>query len=94
MGLGMMGGTKVPDSTDIGAFIMKRLTFKGSTLRARDEVYQGKLRDIVEAEAVPAIRDARMKVFIEKVLPWERVVEAHELMESNKTKGKIICTIG
>jgi NADPH:quinone reductase-like Zn-dependent oxidoreductase len=43
--LGFMGGTKVPEGTDISAFIRKRCTFVGSSLRSRDEEYQGKLRD-------------------------------------------------
>lgn len=37
--------------------------------------------------------DGTFKIFIDKVFPWERVVEAHQLMEKNTTKGKIICTI-
>jgi hypothetical protein len=26
-------------------------------------------------------------------MDWENIAEAHQLMESNSTKGKIICTI-
>jgi NADPH:quinone reductase-like Zn-dependent oxidoreductase len=37
--------------------------------------------------------DGTFKVFVEKVFPWEDVIGAHKLMESNKTKGKLICTI-
>ncbi|KAG9716694.1 hypothetical protein KCU73_g15566, partial [Aureobasidium melanogenum] len=33
------------------------------------------------------------KAYVEKVMDWEKIVEAHQLMESNKTKGKIIMTI-
>ncbi|KAI4230952.1 MAG: hypothetical protein LQ352_008421 [Teloschistes flavicans] len=92
--LGAMGGTKLSEGTDIMPFVAKRLRFEGSSLRSRDEVYQGKLRDTLWEHGVPAIKEGKMKVFVEKVLPWEKVVEAHELMERNVTKGKIICTIG
>ncbi|KAL8993961.1 MAG: hypothetical protein Q9169_005951 [Polycauliona sp. 2 TL-2023] len=91
--LGSMGGTKVSE-VDIGAFVRKRVRFQGSTLRARDEVYQGRLRDMVVEKVVPALRKGEMKVFVERVFPWEKVVEAHELMERNETMGKIICTVG
>jgi NADPH:quinone reductase-like Zn-dependent oxidoreductase len=37
--------------------------------------------------------DGTFKIVIEKELDWKNIVEAHELMESNKTKGKIVCTI-
>ena len=43
--LGAMSGTKLPDGVDIGAFIRKRVRFEGSSLRSRDEGYQGRLRD-------------------------------------------------
>lgn len=92
--LGAMGGLKVPAETDIGAFLWKRLRFEGSSLRSRDEDYQGRLRDTLLEHAVPLLRQGEMKVFVEKVFPWEEIVEAHLLMESNKTMGKIICTIG
>ncbi|KAH9864515.1 hypothetical protein J1614_010450 [Plenodomus biglobosus] len=91
--LGYMGGTKVPEGTDISAFIRKRCTFVGSSLRSRDEEYQGKLRDQLVEHALPKFKDGSFKLFIEKVLPWEQIQDAHRLLEENKTKGKVICTI-
>jgi len=46
-----------------------------------------------ERRYLPQFEDGTLKVFVEKVFPWEQVVEAHQLMEKNATKGKIICTI-
>jgi NADPH:quinone reductase-like Zn-dependent oxidoreductase len=91
--LGFMGGTKLPEGTDIAPFIIKRVTFAGSSLRSRDEEYQGKLRDQLVEHALPRFKDGRFKLFVDKVLPWEQIQDAHRLMEENKTKGKIICTI-
>lgn len=91
--LGFLGGTRLPEGTDIGAFIGKRITFSGSSLRSRDEAYQGKLRDQLVEHALPKFQDKSFKLIIDKVLPWEKVQDAHRLMEENKTKGKIICTI-
>ena len=91
--LSFMSGTKLPAGVDIGAFVMKRVRFEGSTLRSRDEEYQGKLRDQLVEHAAPRLRDGSFKVPVEKVFGWEDVVEAHLLMESNKTKGKIICRV-
>ena len=82
--LGVMSGTKLPAGVDIGAFVRKRLRFEGSSLRSRDEEYQGKLRNILADHALPKMKDGSFKLF----------VEAHKLMETNKTKGKIICTVG
>lgn len=87
-----LGGTKLPAETDISPFLAKRLKFEGSSLRSRDLEYQGKLRDKLE-EYLPQFEDGTFNLYVEKVLPWEKVSEAHQLMEDNATKGKLICTI-
>ncbi|KAK3073269.1 hypothetical protein LTR53_005319 [Teratosphaeriaceae sp. CCFEE 6253] len=95
--LASLSGMKfTPDmpQPNFGLFVGKRLRMEGSSLRSRDEAYQGKLRDQLYEHALPKFRDASFKVLIEKVFPWEQIQDAHRLMESNKTKGKIICTIG
>lgn len=74
-------------------FFAKRIRFEGSGLRSRDEEYQGKLRDQLVEHALPKFKDGSFKVFVEKVYPWEKIQEAHAQMESNQTKGKLICTI-
>lgn len=92
--LGAMSGTKLPAGVDMGAFVRKRLRFEGSSLRSRDEEYQGKLRNTLADHALPKMRDGSFKIFVEKVFPMEEIIEAHKLMETNMTKGKIICTVG
>lgn len=91
--LGLMGGGKLPDGVNIAPLLMKRLRVEGSTLRSRDEEYQRKLRDILVEHALPKFCDRSFTVFVERVFPFEQIVQAHQLMESNSTKGKIICVI-
>jgi NADPH:quinone reductase-like Zn-dependent oxidoreductase len=90
--LGALSGTKLPAGVDIGAFVRKRVRFEGSSLRSRDLNYQGELRDKLE-EYLPQFEDGTLKIFVDEVFPWEKIVDAHKLMEKNVTKGKIICTI-
>ncbi len=66
---------------------------EGSSLRSRDEKYQGRLRDQLVDHALPKFKDGSFKVLIEKIYDWKDIKEAHRLMESNQTKGKLICTI-
>lgn len=91
--LAFLGGVKVEGGVDISYFLRKRVRYEGSTLRSRDEGCQRKLRDTVVENALEKLRSGEFKVFVEKVFKFEDVVEAHKLMESNQTKGKIICTI-
>ncbi|KAI9666769.1 MAG: hypothetical protein M1831_001545 [Alyxoria varia] len=91
--LGMMGGPVLKGGENIGPLVFKRIRVQGSTLRSRDENYQGSLKQLFEKEVIPLLVDGKHTVHVEKVLPWEKIVEAHQLMESNATKGKIVCTI-
>lgn len=91
--LGLMGGVKLPEEVDITAILRKRLRLEGSTLRSRDLEYQRKLRDYLQEHALPGFENGTFKVYIEKVLPFEDIISAHKLLESNQTKGKVICTI-
>lgn len=89
--LGMMSGSVVPNA-NIGAIVFKRIRIEGSTLRSRDENYQGKLRDKLE-EYLPRFDSGELKVIVDTVLPWEKIQEAHQHMEDGKNSGKIVCTI-
>lgn len=81
------------ESPDFGNFVKKRLRYEGSSLRSRDEDYQGKLRNLLVEDALPMFKSKKFKVFIEKVYPWDKIQDAHRQMEANQTKGKLICTI-
>ncbi|KAB8076328.1 hypothetical protein BDV29DRAFT_170350 [Aspergillus leporis] len=92
--LGQMSGSVLPAGVDISGLLRKRVRLEGSTLRSRDEGYQKKLRDLLVEHALPKFRDGTFNAYIEKVFPFEEIAEAHKLLESNRTKGKVICTIG
>ncbi|KAK4219152.1 quinone oxidoreductase [Rhypophila decipiens] len=89
--LGLMSGSVVPKA-DIGKLLYKAARIEGSTLRSRDEEYQGRLRDKLE-DYLPQFESGELKIFIDTVFDWNDIVKAHELLEANKTMGKIICTI-
>jgi NADPH:quinone reductase-like Zn-dependent oxidoreductase len=42
---------------------------------------------------LPQFEDGTFKIYVDKVFPWEKIIEAHEEMEKNTSQGKIICTI-
>ncbi|PPJ60862.1 hypothetical protein CBER1_07212 [Cercospora berteroae] len=91
--LGLLGGTVLDEKTDIRAFLMKRATVVGSTLRSRDWEYQGKLRDLFVEEGLPKLVSGVYQSAIDKVLSWKDIQEAHEMLEGNKTKGKLVCVV-
>jgi NADPH:quinone reductase-like Zn-dependent oxidoreductase len=91
--LASLSGSKLDAGLDIGLLENKRLRWEGSRLRSRDLDYQHKLRDLLVEFALPKFIDGTFKVPIEKVFDWKDIREAHALMESNQSKGKIICIV-
>ncbi|KAK4452430.1 quinone oxidoreductase [Podospora aff. communis PSN243] len=89
--LGLMGG-RVVEKVDIGSLLYKRVRLEGSTLRSRDEEYQGRLRDTLEA-MLGRFGTGELQVFLDTVFSWKDIVKAHQLLEENKTMGKIICMV-
>lgn len=89
--LGFMSGSVV-EKADIGKLLFKAARIEGSTLRSRDEEYQGKLRDKLE-QYLPQFESGELKIFVDTVMDWGDIVKAHQLLEANTTTGKIICTI-
>lgn len=92
--LAFLGGVNLPAGVNIAPLLFKRLRYEGSTLRSRDLGYQRALRDLFVERAMEGFKTSQFKVFVERVFKFEEIAEAHKLMESNQTKGKIICTVG
>ncbi|ROW13321.1 hypothetical protein VPNG_05463 [Cytospora leucostoma] len=86
-----MGGFQIKD-LNVAQLLIKRIRWEGSTLRSRDEDYQGRLRDSL-AQYEKDLVDGTLKVFVDKVYPMAEIQEAHRTMERNATRGKIICTV-
>ncbi|KAL1878155.1 hypothetical protein Daus18300_002071 [Diaporthe australafricana] len=89
--LAAMGGAELK-GLNVAQLLYKRVRWEGSTLRARDEVYQGELRDRLE-KYVPDMVSGKLKVLVDRVFAMEDIQEAHRLMEKNVSRGKIICTV-
>jgi NADPH:quinone reductase-like Zn-dependent oxidoreductase len=91
--LASLSGSKLGAGLDIGLLENKRIRWEGSRLRSRNLEYQSKLRDLLVEFALPKFVDGTFKVPIEKEFSWKEIQAAHTLMESNQSKGKIICHI-
>ncbi|KAM3425725.1 hypothetical protein BST61_g7660 [Cercospora zeina] len=91
--LGMLGGMVLEEKTDIMALLMKRATVVGSTLRSRDLAYQRRLRDLFVEKVLPKLVDGVYEARIERVMSWREIREAHEMLEENRTMGKLVCVV-
>ncbi|ARG56979.1 NAD(P)H-quinone oxidoreductase [Mycobacterium kansasii] len=92
--IGMQGGVKA--ELNLGKLLTKRARIIGTTLRARPVTGpNGKsaIAQAVTASVWPMIANERVRPVIGTRLPIQQAAQAHQLMLSGKTYGKILLTI-
>ncbi|HEX6574349.1 MAG TPA: NAD(P)H-quinone oxidoreductase [Gemmatimonadaceae bacterium] len=86
--VGLTAGSKA--ELDMGLVMRKRLSIIGTVLRARalEEKIQV-AREFAE-RIVPQFEAGRLKPIIDRQFPFDRIAQAHRVMESNETFGKLV----
>ena len=74
--------------------MLKRLTFTGSTLRARPASEKARIAAELRANIWPLLADGRLLPVIHQVFPLAEAGGAHRLMESSGRIGKIMLKVG
>jgi putative PIG3 family NAD(P)H quinone oxidoreductase len=74
--------------------MLKRLTVSGSTLRPQSPEVKAKIAQQLLKHIWPFYADQTIKPVIAKVFPFDKVSDAHRLMESNQHIGKIVLDLG
>ena len=69
--------------------MLKRLTFTGSTLRARSVAEKAEIARALERHVWPLFGAEQLKPIIFRTFPLKEAAEAHRLMESSEHIGKI-----
>jgi putative PIG3 family NAD(P)H quinone oxidoreductase len=91
--IAFMQGYKA-ESFSMTPIMIKRLTFTGSTLRARPNADKAGIAEGLRLEIWPYLEDGRMKPVIHATFPLEEAARAHALMESSAHLGKIMLITG
>ena len=86
-----MGGMKA--ELDLAQMMMKRARIIGSTLRTRPVTEKAVVMAQLEEKVWPKIANQDIKPIIEVVFPITDVAEAHDLIASDTTTGKVILTV-
>ncbi|MDR7038860.1 putative PIG3 family NAD(P)H quinone oxidoreductase [Methylobacterium sp. BE186] len=91
--IALMGGYKV-EGLNITPVMLKRLTFTGSTLRARPKGEKAEIAEGLRRDVWPDLESGAIKPVIHATFPLEEAAKAHELMESSAHLGKILLVTG
>jgi NADPH2:quinone reductase len=80
-------------TVDFRRIMLKRLHHTGSTLRSRSVADKGAIARAVEAQALPLVASAKVKILIDSTFPLAEAAKAHARMESSAHIGKIVLTL-
>jgi NADPH:quinone reductase len=79
---------------DMRPVMLRRLTFTGSTLRARSVAQKAQIAAALRQRVWPLLEQGLVKPFIHATFPLEHARDAHEMMESSAHAGKILLITG
>lgn len=89
--IGTVSGNKA--SLDIGHVLQKRLTLVGTALRSRPVEEKMALTQEVQRHVLPLVAAGRILPVIDQVMDWNDAAKAHQRMEQNLNRGKIVLKI-
>lgn len=78
---------------NIRSIVRRRLTLTGSTLRPRTSSFKGQIASALVEKVWPLIESGRIVSRIHSVFPWEKVQDAHRLLDGNEQIGKVVLAI-
>lgn len=89
--IGLQGGVKA--ELHLGALLSRRLSIRGTTLRARSlESKAAIVRDTVE-HVWPLLADGRIRPHIHATLPLADAARAHALLDAGEVTGKLVLEV-
>jgi putative PIG3 family NAD(P)H quinone oxidoreductase len=86
--IGVIGGSMAQVNT--WTILMRRLTFTGSTLRARSVAEKGAIAAALHERVWPLLDSGAIAPVIHRTFPMERAADAHRAMEENRHIGKLV----
>lgn len=87
--ISVLGGNRC-EQVKLSDLLNKRLTIVGTTLRSRTDEYKIKLTKEFFSFAMPLFQERKLKPVIDKIFPITDVQAAHQYMQENRNKGKIV----
>ena len=89
--IGLMGGARA--ELDLGRLLVKRQRVIGSVLRSRSRQEKAQIVERVRREVWPLVEQRAIVPIIHATMPITQAQQAHALLASDTTIGKIVLTV-
>jgi len=88
---GLVGGRRV--EVDLGALPALQATVFASSLRGRTPAEKAEIVADFTEWGLPRLADGRLWSVVGAILPFDRIAEAHELLEGDTVAGKVVLRV-
>ncbi|MDQ0559105.1 putative PIG3 family NAD(P)H quinone oxidoreductase [Rhizobium mesoamericanum] len=89
--ISLQGGRKI--TADLEPLLRRRLTLVGSTLRPLSKAEKCRIARLVSRDVLPLVAAKKIRSSVGTTFPLEQVADAHRLLESGVTVGKIVLSV-
>jgi NADPH:quinone reductase len=89
--IGLLAGRS--GALNFGTILTRRLTIRGTVMRARSAKEKAAVTDAFARDVLPLLERGDVRPVVDRVFPLEEIRQAHTLMETNQTFGKIVLSI-
>lgn len=86
--IGILAGSSV--DLDLWPLLRRRASVTGTLLRSRSDWEKAAAVAAFDRQVIPLFANRRLRPVTEAVLPFDRAVEAYDLLASNRAFGKVI----
>lgn len=89
--VGVLAGTRA--EVDLADVLRRRLTIRGSVLRARSREEKAQLVSAFWDFAADRLADGRIAAQVDRTLPFDRIADAYEALGRGGVSGKVVVTM-
>jgi NADPH:quinone reductase len=86
--IGLVAGRSA--TLNLGTLLGKRLLLRGTVMRARSAAEKVAATDAFTRDVLPLLENGSVRAVVDHVFPLDDIRAAHELLESNRTFGKVV----
>lgn len=86
--IGLLAGRSA--TLNLGTILSRRVTVRGTVLRSRSPAEKAAATAAFATDVLPLLERGVVRPVVDRVFPLDRIREAHALLESNATFGKLV----
>jgi len=88
--IGLMAGRSA--TLNLGSVLNRRVTIRGTVLRSRSDAEKAAVTAAFARDVLPLLERGVVRPVVERIFPLTKIADAHALLESNRTFGKLVLT--